>query len=47
MEESRLRELKRTAARIRMDIVEETHAAKSGHPGRIALDRGRDDLPLF
>ncbi len=33
MEESRLRELKRTAARIRMDIVEETHAAKSGHPG--------------
>ena len=33
MEESRLRELKKTATRVRMDIIEETHAAKSGHPG--------------
>ncbi|MBQ9416598.1 MAG: transketolase [Clostridia bacterium] len=27
------KELKKLATRIRMDVIEETHAAKSGHPG--------------
>lgn len=33
MEESKLRELKKTAVKIRMGILEGVHAAKSGHPG--------------
>ncbi len=33
METSKLRELEKTAARIRLGIVESTHSAQSGHPG--------------
>ena len=33
MEESKLRELKKTAVKIRKGILEGVHAAKSGHPG--------------
>ena len=33
MEQAKLNQLKQTAAQIRLDILEEVHAAKSGHPG--------------
>lgn len=33
MEEKRKKELKQIATRLRLGILEETHAAKSGHPG--------------
>ncbi len=33
MEQTKLNQLKQTAAQIRLDILEEVHAAKSGHPG--------------
>lgn len=33
MEEATLRELKQTAVKVRMGIIEGVHAAKSGHPG--------------
>ncbi len=33
MEQAKLNQLKQTAAKIRLDILEEVHAAKSGHPG--------------
>ena len=33
MEQSKKRELAARAAQIRLDILEEVHAAKSGHPG--------------
>lgn len=33
MEQSRINELKQTAAKIRLSILEGTHAAASGHPG--------------
>ena len=33
MEQAKLERLKKTAAQIRLDILEEVHSAKSGHPG--------------
>jgi len=33
MEQTKLNQLKQTAAQIRLDILEEVHAASSGHPG--------------
>ena len=33
MEQETLNRLKKTAAQIRLDIIEEVHAASSGHPG--------------
>ena len=33
MEHSRINELKQIAAKIRLGILEGTHAAASGHPG--------------
>ena len=33
MEQATLNALKKTAAQIRLDIIEEVHAASSGHPG--------------
>ena len=33
MEKEKLNSLKKTAAQIRLDILEEVHAASSGHPG--------------
>ncbi len=33
MENAKLNSLKKTAAQIRLDILEEVHAASSGHPG--------------
>ena len=33
MEQEKLNSLKKTAAQIRLDILEEVHAASSGHPG--------------
>ena len=33
MEKEKLKSLKKTAAQIRLDILEEVHAASSGHPG--------------
>ncbi|MBO5939487.1 MAG: transketolase [Clostridia bacterium] len=33
MEQTKLNQLKQTAAQIRLDILEEVHAANSGHPG--------------
>ncbi len=33
MEQETLNRLKKTAAQIRLDIIEEVHAANSGHPG--------------
>ena len=33
MEQARINELKKTAAEIRLGILEEVHAAASGHPG--------------
>lgn len=33
MEKTKLCELERTAAKIRMGVIESTHAASSGHPG--------------
>ncbi|MBR4012925.1 MAG: transketolase, partial [Clostridia bacterium] len=33
MEHAKLNSLKKTAAQIRLDILEEVHAASSGHPG--------------
>ncbi|MBQ9112674.1 MAG: transketolase [Clostridia bacterium] len=33
MEQEKLNRLKQTAAQIRLDILEEVHAASSGHPG--------------
>ncbi len=33
MEQEKLNQLKKTAAQLRLDILEEVHAASSGHPG--------------
>ena len=33
MEQTKLNQLKQTAAQVRLDILEEVHAASSGHPG--------------
>ena len=33
MEQAKLNQLKQTAAQIRLDILEQVHAASSGHPG--------------
>ena len=33
MEQTKLNQLKKTAAQIRLNILEEVHAASSGHPG--------------
>ena len=33
MEQEKINSLKKTAAQIRLDIIEEVHAASSGHPG--------------
>ena len=33
MEQTKLNQLKHTAAQVRLDILEEVHAASSGHPG--------------
>lgn len=33
MEQEKLKQLKQTAAQIRLDILEQVHAASSGHPG--------------
>ena len=33
MEQAKLNQLKRTAAQIRLDVIEGVHAASSGHPG--------------
>ena len=33
MEQAKLNQLKKTAAQIRLDILEQVHAASSGHPG--------------
>ena len=33
MEQTKLNHLKQTAAQVRLDILEEVHAASSGHPG--------------
>ncbi len=33
MEQTTLNSLKKTAAQIRLDVIEEVHAASSGHPG--------------
>ena len=33
MEQKKLDQLKKTAAQIRLDIVDAVHAASSGHPG--------------